>query len=191
MQRRICLSIAAILLSPTGSLSGLLAQSPVIVSRVVEQDVRTGQTFVGTILPEKRATIGSAVGGRVVEFPVDEGDRVEEGQTLAQLLTNTINLELDAAQAELELRKHELEELENGTRPEEVAQARAQMEAARTALTFSEKRLERIQRLAARGDAATQDQLDESIAGRDNARATLEERTAAYELAVAGPRKEQ
>ncbi|QDU39369.1 Cation efflux system protein CusB precursor [Maioricimonas rarisocia] len=191
MQRRICLCFAAIVLSLTGAVSGVLAQSPVIVSRVVEREVRTGQTFVGTILPEKRATIGSAVGGRVVEFPIDEGDRVEEGQALAKLLTNTINLELDAAEAELQLRKHELEELENGTRPEEITQARAQMEAARTALTFSEKRLERIQRLAARGDAATQDQLDEAIAGRDNAQATLDERTAAFELAGAGPRKEQ
>ena len=191
MQQRICLSIAVIIVCLTGTFRTALSQSPVIVSRVVEREVRTGQTFVGTILPEKRATIGSAVGGRVVEFPVNEGDRVEEGQALAQLLTNTINLELDAAQAELELRKHELEELENGTRPEEIAQARAQMEAARTALTFAERRLERIKRLASRGDAATQDQLDEAVAGRDNAKATLDERTAAHDLAVAGPRKEQ
>src|SRR3990170_1161575 len=95
-----------------------LAQPPglpaVIVSPVVEREITAGQTFVGTVMPLKKAIVGSAVDGRVVEFPLDEGDRVEEGQTLAQLLTDTIKLEVETAEAELQLRQQQLAELENG-----------------------------------------------------------------------------
>lgn len=164
---------------------------PVVVTPVIERTVRTGATFVGTVLPEQRAAIGSAVDGRVVEFPVNEGDRVEAGQTLAQLLTETIRLELEAAQGELELRQSELEELENGTRPEEIEEARAQMEAARANLKLAQRRLERTQRLYREGNAATEDQLDEAAAAADRDQAVLDERQAAYAMALSGPRKEQ
>ena len=70
------------------------------VTPVVQREVATGQTFVGTIVPTRRAVVGSAVDGRVVELYVSEGDRVDKGQPLAQLLTETISLELKAAQAE-------------------------------------------------------------------------------------------
>ena len=142
-------------------------------------------------MAEQRAIIGSAIDGRVVEFPVNEGDRVEAGQKLAQLLTDTISLELAAAKAELKLRQEELEELKNGSRPEEIEQARAQMEAAGVEVRLGERRLERIQRLYRQGNAATEDQLDEAQAAADNARALFQERTAAYQLALAGPRKER
>lgn len=174
--------------------AGAVAQerppSPVVTARVIEKEVRGGQTFVGTVLPEQRAVIGSAVDGRVVEYPVKEGDRVEAKQVLAQLLTETISLEIEAAEAELRLRQEELEELRNGTRPEEIEQARAQMVAAQTALELAKKRRERIHNLYTSGNAATQEQYDEALAAVDNAQAVLEERTAAHELAVAGPRKE-
>ena len=42
-----------------------------------------------------------------------------KGETLAQLLTDTIALEVQAAEADLELRRQALAELENGTRPDE------------------------------------------------------------------------
>lgn len=188
-----CLTaIAAVTLlfcSPAATAQGPPA-APVVVVRVVEQKLRTGQTFVGTIHPEQRATIGSAVDGRVVRYPINEGDRVENGQTLAELLTETIKLELEAAQGELLLRSEELAELENGTREEEIAQARAQLLAAKTAVTLGGKRLERIRTLIKSG-TATDDELDVAQAAVDNARAVMDERQAALDLAVAGPRPER
>ncbi|MEZ6123726.1 MAG: efflux RND transporter periplasmic adaptor subunit [Planctomycetaceae bacterium] len=164
--------------------------SPVVVAEVISRKLNTGQTFVGTIYPEQRAVIGSAVDGRVVKYPINEGDRVANGQALAELLTETIRLELEAAQGELLLRQEELLELENGTRPEEIAQARAMTMAADTSVTLSRKRLERIQRLI-RSSTASEDQLDEAQAALDNDRAVLAERQAAENLATAGPRKER
>jgi multidrug efflux pump subunit AcrA (membrane-fusion protein) len=164
--------------------------APVVVIPVVEQKLRTGQTFVGTIHPEQRATIGSAVDGRVVRFPINEGDRVKNGQTLAELLTETIKLELEAAKGELLLRSEELAELENGTRKEEIDQSRAQTLAAKTAVILGGKRLERIRKLM-RSRTATEDEFDEAQAAVDNATAVLDERQAALDLAVAGPRQER
>ncbi|MEZ6129552.1 MAG: efflux RND transporter periplasmic adaptor subunit [Planctomycetaceae bacterium] len=164
--------------------------APVVVAPIVDRTLRTGQTFVGTIYPEQRAIIGSAVDGRVVRFPINEGDRVENGQALAELLTETIKLELEGAQGELTLRKEELAELENGTRAEEIDQVNAQTQAAETALTLAVKRLERSKRLM-RTNTASQDELDEAQAAVDNAKAILAERRAMQRLAVAGPRKER
>lgn len=164
--------------------------APVVVADVAELTIRSGQAFVATVQPSKRAVIGSAVDGRVVEFPVEVGDRVKSGQPLAQLLTETVSLELAGAEAEEELRASELAELENGTRPEDVNRAKAMLRAAETALVLSEKRLARIQRLKT-SSTASEDQLDEAVASVDNAKAMLDERRANTELAIAGPRAEQ
>jgi multidrug efflux pump subunit AcrA (membrane-fusion protein) len=58
-----------------------LGQGPpaylVAVSPVVEREITAGQMFVGTVMPLMTAIVGSAVDGRVVEYPLNEGDRVE------------------------------------------------------------------------------------------------------------------
>lgn len=160
------------------------------VKRVVEREVASGQTFVGTVMPTQRAIIGSAVDGRVIEFLVREGDRVEAEQPLARLLTNTIGLELEAAQAELELRKQQLAELENGTRPDELEQARARMEAARIAAEYLESDRQRLLALS-RSRAASASELERAVSAAQEAQQRYAEAKAAYQLAVDGPRPEQ
>lgn len=184
----ICLVVAAS--SAPAAIALQPPPAPVVVADVAELTIRSGQSFVATVQPSKRAVIGSAVDGRVAEFPVELGERVKNGQALALLLTETISLELAAAEGEAELRASELAELENGTRPEEINRAKAMHRAAETALVLSEKRLARIQRLK-NTSTASEDQLDEAVASVDNAAAMLDERRAMMELAVAGPRKEQ
>ena len=145
---RLTLCIAACLLaSPTVAQPPGAPAPAVVVAPVVERSVAATQTFVGTVQPLRRATIGSAVDGRVVEFPINEGERVEAGQKLAQLLTDTITLELATAQAELELRRQRLIELRNGSRPEEIEQARARMAAAEARSAFADARRDRVERI--------------------------------------------
>ncbi len=97
------------------------------VAPVVQSVVEPRQVFVGTVMPLRRAVVGSAVDGRVVEVPVDVGDRVAAGQKLAQLLTQTISLELEAAEHELELRREELRLLQEFTLPDEITEAEANL----------------------------------------------------------------
>ncbi|QDV74058.1 efflux RND transporter periplasmic adaptor subunit [Botrimarina mediterranea] len=162
----------------------------VVIAPVESRTVAASQTFVGTVQPLRRATIGSAVAGRVVEFPVNQGDRVEAGQTLAQLLTDTINLELDAAKAELELRRQRLAELRNGLRPEEIAQARARMAAAQARRDFANARSSRVEKVYHQQQVITDDEYEEAIALAAEAEGAYLEAKAAYDLAVAGNRKE-
>lgn len=173
--------------------SNLLAQrgpALVEVTPVIQREVSSGQTFVGTVTPPRRAVVGSAVDGRVIEVMVEEGDRVEQGQALAQLLTQTIELELEAAQAELELRKQQLTEMENGSLPTEIEQARARMERARVSSEFRQKDYERLSLLNQR-NATSESELDAASSAALEAKEAYDEAKAAYQLAVDGPRRER
>lgn len=109
----------------------------VTIAEVVERDLSSGRSFVGTVEPRRHSSIGSAVSGRVIEFLVNEGDRVIKGQPLAKLLTRNLDIQIAAAKAEQELRKHELLELKNGARVEERRESEARMQAAHSAMKLS------------------------------------------------------
>ncbi|TWT97764.1 Multidrug resistance protein MdtA precursor [Botrimarina colliarenosi] len=162
----------------------------VIVAEVTEQTVAASQQFVGTVEPLRRATIGSAVDGRVVQFPVNEGDRVEAGQTLAQLLTDTITLELLAAKGELELRRQRLALLKNGSLPAEVAQSRARMAATDARREFARARRDRTERVYRDQGVISDDEREEMIATAAEAEQAFLEAEAAHQLAIDGPRIE-
>lgn len=165
--------------------------SPVVVAPVTAQEIRAGQTFVGTVMPMRMAAIGSAVDGRVVEYPVNEGDRVQSGQKLAQLLTETIRLEHEAACADLRLKEEQLRELKNGTRAEEVEMARARMEANKAKAAFQKSQHERARTLYQSQKAIAESDLEQAFSAYINAQETYLESKAAHAMAVTGPRPEQ
>jgi len=174
----------------SGHLFAQRGPAAVAVAEIVEQELASGQTFVGTVLPIKRSVIGSAVGGRVSEFPVNEGDFVRAKQPLAQLLINTINLELDAEKAELEFRKHELAELENGSRPDEIKKAQALMLAAKADSEYQQKRRKRLESLYER-KAVNEDDIQQVVSESIRAEELYQDALAEYQLIQEGPRKEK
>jgi len=165
--------------------------SRVVTSSVIQREIAAGDSYVGIIEPLKRAVLGSAVDGRVVEFTVNEGDRVTTGQPVGKLLTATIQLELQAAKAELELRQQELAELLNGARPEEIDQARARMQSAEAFLSYAKSKYARWESLFEQSGAVTRDQLEEALAERRSAQEKYFENKASYALVMAGPRQEK
>ena len=79
--------------------------------------------------------------GRVQELRAEEGDRVRAGAVLAVLDTRTLALQADQARAQMDAQQQTLLRLRNGSRPEEIAQARsrlvaAQADAARASRTW-------------------------------------------------------
>lgn len=173
--------VAAVLVFLSGP---LLAQgvSPVVVSAVVEREVITGQSFIGTVMPLRQTTIGSAVDGRVLKVYVDEGDPVdmlessvaadaasetdadaseELGQPLVQLRTATLEIEIATAQAELELRRQELAELEV-VLPEQLAQAQARVLSTEATQTFAKSKYTRTETLFKQGRSVSKEELDEA-----------------------------
>jgi multidrug efflux pump subunit AcrA (membrane-fusion protein) len=174
------------------SASPLYAQpaANVVVAKVVQENVSASSSFVATVRPRRRVTIGSAVDGRVFERNVEEGDRIKAGQPLIQLLTNTIELELKAAEAELRLRESELVELRNGTRVSEIEQAKAKMLAAEADTDLARSQLDRLQRLKD-SSAISQGDLDRARAAFDQRTQLYLDLKSAYELAIEGPRSEK
>ena len=187
--------LAVVLLPGAGAFAGApkpggLPPAPVAVAKVQKRKMALGQTFVGTVKPLRVTTVGSPVADRVEEFQVNEGDRVERHQVLAVLRTKTLDIELRSAEAELQLREQELAELINGSRPEEIWQAEAQLAAAGALMEYTAKRLARTGRLVRRS-AATEEEFQEQSSAAEGATQIFEARLAAWLLALAGPRKEK
>jgi multidrug efflux pump subunit AcrA (membrane-fusion protein) len=159
----------------------------VTVEPAVENDVSSKHTFVGTVMPKRESSVGSAVDARVTDFPVNEGDRVEAGDMLAQLLKGQLEIQLAGAKADTELAQRELDELK-ASWPLEVDQAQSRLNSRKAALDFANSRLQRTKTLFAR-NTVTADQLEEATSLADQAAQAYAEAKAALAI-TEGPRKE-
>jgi HlyD family secretion protein len=134
--------------------------------------------------------LGFEVRGRIADMLVDEGDKVAQGQLLAKLESDYFEDAVKQAEATLEARKAELLKLENGSRPEEIEQARANTLAARVAFLNAQKEFSRAQKLISTG-AISKEAFDKTKAVRDQAEARLKATEATQRLIEVGPRKEE
>lgn len=182
------LAIPALLATPSPGQG--MPPALVEVAEVVQREVRMGRSFVGTVASPQQAVVGSEVSGLVVELLARKGSRVSKGDVLARLRARTLEIQIEAARATLDLRDQELRELENGTRPEEIAQARARVGQARAVLELS--RWKAASALKAHERNSISDiELMEAQLPEKGAEQRLAEMEAALDLAVAGPRKER
>jgi len=69
--------------------------------------------------------LGFRVPGRIATMAVDEGAKVREGEVLARLDTQPLTDALNAAEAQVGTSTAELDKLQNGNRPQDIAQAEA------------------------------------------------------------------
>ncbi len=164
------------------------AKPDVKVKAAVLDQVAETRTFVGTVKPLRKSIVGSAAPGRVEVYLVDEGQAVKKGDEIAILRTGIIQAEVDTAAAQVKVAEAELAELENGTRPEEVEQAKARLANAQANLTFRNAKLERTKSL--RG-TATREELEEDTNLALQAEAVYNEARFTLELLVQGPRAER
>lgn len=162
----------------------------VVVADVVEREVTARRSFVGSVEPARRSVVESEVEGLVTEYLAEEGQRVEAGAPLAKLRTRLAEIALDAARAEEKLRAEELREQKNGTRPEELAQARARLAAAESANELRQWRLGRAKQLFDTS-VISEDELKEAQMTARLAEELLSEVQEGLRLAEAGPREER
>jgi HlyD family secretion protein len=125
----------------------------------------------------------------VREVLVQEGDRVEPGQVLARLRTEKLEASVAAAKAAREAQAQVLARLQAGSRPEELLQAAAQLDALKARARSAELSYARLQKLATQKLTAPED-LDQARAAADAAQGEMHAAEQTYALAVAGPRKE-
>jgi len=71
------------------------------VAPVLNQAVQQSVTLVGSVEPWKRSVVASEIEGLVDQYPSVEGMQVKRGDLLAQLRTDTLNIQLDSALSSL------------------------------------------------------------------------------------------
>ncbi len=178
-----------------GSVPAVFSQGPpsatVVIARVQESIEAVSQSFVGTLEPRKRSVVGSAVAGRVEEFPVNDGEWVNKGEKLAGLLEETMKIEIENADAELDVRKEELQELLSGSLAEEKNQAKALRDAAQAQLKYAKSRHARAEGLFQRGTGITNEEMDLANSTLTAAEKNLEAAQSAWQLLEDGPRPEK
>lgn len=127
---------------------------------------------------------------RIAALFAEEGDRVAAGQLLAKLFTDRLDAQVAAAEARVQAQQALVDELKNGARAEELAQARAALAAAEVRATNAEQLLARVDATAERG-ASSRQALDDARAALAVARAERDAQHEALALLVAGPRQEE
>jgi len=160
------------------------------VAPVVQENIALERRFVGTVRPRRISIVGSETAGRVVDYPLREGQRVKRGEALATLDTAAVDIRIRAAQAELKLRQVMLRELRNGSRPEEIANAKAVVVRAEAEIELRKWRHESATKLF-RNQTISEDEVKETLFALRAAEARLIEARSSLALAEQGPRKER
>jgi HlyD family secretion protein len=129
---------------------------------------------------------------RIAAVLVQEGDRVRKGQLVARLDTRRLEPQVAQAEAQAAAQRQVVQRLRNGSRPEEIAQARANVESAKADSVNARQQYERIKSAAemSAGRAVRQQDVDTAKAALQVAEAKLAVNERALDLAVIGPRKE-
>jgi HlyD family secretion protein len=126
---------------------------------------------------------------RIAAVDVQEGDRVHKGEVLARLDTSRLEPQVAQAEAQVAAQRAVVERLHNGSRPEEIEQARANLEQARADAANARAQYQRKSDLVAK-NAGTQMDFDNAKAALDMAEARVKLNQSTLDLTLAGPRKE-
>lgn len=118
-----------------------------------------GAVFASGTMDATEIAVSFRVPGMLHSRPVDEGSRVKAGELLATLDGRESAARLHQAEAAQQAAQARLKDLEQGYRPQEIAEARAQAGQARANLTNLEEEARRSEALF-HGGAASQQRRD-------------------------------
>jgi HlyD family secretion protein len=129
---------------------------------------------------------------RIAEVLVQEGDKITRGQILARLDTGRLKPQTAAADAEVEAQQAVVQRLHHGSRPEEIAQAQANVASAKADEVNAEQQWRRLTGLAGltTGRGISQQDIDGARAAFDSAQARLAVAERGLDLTTIGPRAE-
>lgn len=144
----------------------------------------------GYIVAAHKIEVAAKVIGRVKWIGVDKGDRVREGDVIVRLEDDEYQAQLLQAKGQLANLQAKLAEALHGSRPEEIAQAQANLNSARADLDNAKITVDRA-RLLVNEKVAPRQQLDDAQARYDGAIHKVVSLEKTYELAKLGPRQEE
>jgi multidrug efflux pump subunit AcrA (membrane-fusion protein) len=129
-------------------------------------------TTNGKIEPANWMAVRAEIAGVIASVPVERGQRVRKGQTVAAMEAREARAELASAEARIEQARAEIATLERGGRPSEVAAIEADIARAELDRTQAARDLAAIERLIAKR-AATQTEADQARDRIDRANAQI------------------
>jgi HlyD family secretion protein len=129
---------------------------------------------------------------RIVELGPREGDTVAAGQVIGRLDTRTPQLKLQQADAQAEVAAQALKRLRAGSRPQEIAQAQAEVAAAQADVDQAATQAARLRQVGAAtsGQGISQQDLDNALSRQKAAVARRDAAQQAARLVTTGPRQE-
>lgn len=133
--------------------------------------------------------ISSKLPGRIVEIYVEEGQHVRMGDTLVHIHSSLADARLAQAQAAVTAAQATNEKVDVGTRPQIVQSAYDVWQQAVAAQGIAKKTYDRMEKLYGEGVISAQ-KRDEAKAAYDAAASGAAAARSQYDLAVAGPQKE-
>lgn len=138
----------------------------------------------------RQVNLAFKVPGRIEKILVEEGDFIKSSQVVALLEQPDFRDDVALSQARYEASGARLRQLENGARPQEIAQAKALVEERRATVENARRTLSRRAELADRGFTAHQAHED-AEAALFEAKARLNSSIEILDLVEAGPREEE
>jgi HlyD family secretion protein len=147
-------------------------------------------TATGYIIPHHKIEANSKVTGRVAWIGVEKGDKVKEGQVLVRLEDQEFRAQYDQARGAAESAKAQLEELQHGSRPEEIQQAEHNLSEARATAANDKVTLDRTKKLVAQA-VLSQQALDDATAKYESSQQRVHSLEQNYRLSKLGPRAEE
>jgi HlyD family secretion protein len=144
----------------------------------------------GYIVAHHKINLNSKVTGRVKWIGVEKGDKVKEDQILVRLEDDEFRAQYEQARGAAENARAYLEELQNGSRPEEIQQAQHNLDEARATLVNDKLTLDRTRDLANQGVVSKQS-FDDATAKFESDQQRVNSLEKVFQLSKLGPRKEE
>ena len=116
--------------------------------------------------------VSSKVNGEIEKILYDEGQFVNEGDTVMTIDHETLKLQLDQAQAGVEAARAQLKLLITGARKEDISQAEEGVRQAQVSFNLAKKDKERMESLH-QSNSISQNQYDNAVAKFELAQAQL------------------
>lgn len=133
--------------------------------------------------------LASELNGKLKTILVEEGNRVQKGQVLAELENSDYRAQVESAAADVMQKEAELRKVINGSRTQERREALSTVEEAQAVMDNAEADMVRRQKLFAAGVIA-REEADRYVKDYEVAKARYEEMSQHHDLVAADAREE-
>jgi HlyD family secretion protein len=170
-------------------LAAAIAAGVYLYPRLTRKTEPQNQLTLSGNIEAHESLVSFKVQGRIVDLPVEEGERVEPGALLARLDDADYRQKVRIGEATVNVRESGLALMRAGTREQEVKASEQTMLGAQADLEEKKLDYDRAQRLFSKDELSTQDR-DLANTALKRAEATFRAAQQHYNEAVEGSRKE-